>query len=315
MSVIKGLFFLCCLSLYSSSASGAEALRSSSIPQVTGIQFDRLALISGSGVAFRYLGYRYVDRAWYQGQKQDHIRWIQDWSGDTYLNLDKGGHFMAGLFVAQTLNDAYTWSGFRPRTAAVLGTLTSWVALLEVEMRDAYFDQWGFSVPDFSANTIGASIPLLYAFFPATRAVGFKFSYHPSQLYRQRRERAAAPAEPHIDHIIDDYEGMTFWATVAPEPFLRGRAKEIWPDYLGLAVGYGATGLHGSNVKSKGRERYYKDLPNARPEVFLALDYDPRYLPGKGPIWQYLKTQLNWIHLPAPTVRIYPEWRFYLLYM
>ena len=194
MSVIKGLFFLCCLSLYSSSASGAEALRSSSIPQVKGIQFDRLALISGSGVAFRYLGYRYVDRAWYQGQKQDHIRWIQDWSGDTYLNLDKGGHFMAGLFVAQTLNDAYTWSGFRPRTAAVLGTLTSWVALLEVEMRDAYFDQWGFSVPDFSANTIGASIPLVYAFFPATRAVGFKFSYHPSQLYRQRRERAAAPA-------------------------------------------------------------------------------------------------------------------------
>ena len=216
--------------------------------------------------------------------------------------------------MAQTLNEAYTWSGFSPRTAALLGTLTSWAALLEVEMKDAYFDQWGFSIPDFTANTVGAAVPLIHTLVPATRAVGFKFSYHLSSLYRQRRARAAAD-RPHIDHLIDDYEGMTFWATVAPEAFLRGRAKEFWPDYLGLAVGYGATGLHGSNVKSKGRAKYYKDLPDARPEVFVSLDYDARYLPGKNPVWQYFKTQLNWIHFPAPAVRIYPEWRFYLLYM
>lgn len=274
----------------------------------------RLALVGGGGLAFRYLGFKYVDRAWYQGQKTDSIRWIYDWGGDTYVNLDKGGHFMGGLFMAQTLKEAYTWTGFGPRQAALLGTMTSWAALLEVEMRDAYFDQWGFSIPDFVANTLGASVPLLHTFFPRTRAVRFKFGYHPSRLYIDRSERAAGD-RPHIDHVIDDYEGMTFWATLALGDVLKGRNGDLWPDWLGLALGYGATGLHGSNVKSRGRFKYYPDRPDARPEILIALDYDARYLPGNNPLWNYFKNQLNWLHLPSPAVRVYPDLRFYLLYM
>ena len=278
------------------------------------IKLDRLALVTGSGATFRYLGYRYVERAWYQGQKQDRIRWINDWSGETYLNMDKGGHFMGGLFMAQSMNKAYAWSGFGPRSAALLGTLTSWAALLEVEMRDAHFDQWGFSIPDFVANSVGASVPLMHAFFPRTQAIRFKFSYFPSALYRDNKKRAAAN-QPHFDHAIDDYEGMTFWMTLSVNDFLNGRAEEVWPDYLGLALGYGAVGMHGSNVKSTGPNRRYLDLPDARPEILLALDYDAHFLPAEGRIWRYIKNQLNWIHFPAPTVRIYPELRFYLLYM
>jgi hypothetical protein len=279
-----------------------------------GIKLDRLALVGGGGAVFRYLGYRYVDRAWYQGKKQDHIRWINDWSGETYLNIDKGGHFMGGLYLAQTLNNAYAWSNFSPRSAALLGTLTSWAALLEIEMRDAHFDQWGFSIPDFVANTVGASIPLMYALFPRTQAIRFKWSYFPSALYRDNQKRAAAN-QPHFDYVIDDYEGMTFWMTLSMNQVLRGRAEEIWPDYLGLALGYGAVGMHGSSVKSTGPNRAYRDLPDARSEIFLALDCDARLLPGQGRFWRYVKDQLNWIHLPAPAVRLHPEWRFYLLYM
>jgi hypothetical protein len=279
------------------------------------VRLDRLVLVGGGAAAFRYLGFKYVDRAWYQGKKLDHIRWLHDWSGETYLHLDKGGHFLGGFFLAQTLTDAYAWSGFGARPAALLGTLTSWAALLEIEMRDAYFDQWGFSIPDFAANTLGASVPLVHALFPSLRVVRFKFSYHPSRLYLERRERAAPPERPHTDHLIDDYEGMTFWMTIGVNPLLRGRAEAWWPDFLGLALGYGATGLHGSNVKSRGRFRRYQDLPDARPEIFLALDADARFLPGQHPLWQYLKEQFNWLHLPSPAVRLYPEWRLYLFYM
>lgn len=280
----------------------------------TGIHPDRLALISGSAITIRYLGFKYVDRAWYQGQKLDHIRWLNDWDGATYVNFDKGGHFISGLFLSQTLNDAYAWTGFDPRSAALLGTLTSWAALLEVEMRDAYFDQWGFSIPDFVANTAGASLPLLHAFFPRTRAIGFKFSYFPSGLYRDNLRRAAQD-RPHIDHVIDDYEGMTVWMTVAVDKFLPERPRALWPDYLGLALGYGVVGLHGSNVKSRGRFKYYKDRPDAEPELFLGLDYDSRQLPGQGRFWTYFRKQLNWIRFPAPAVRLYPDFRFYLIYM
>ena len=280
----------------------------------TGVRYDRLALVGGSAATFRYLGFRYVDRAWYQGQKLDSIRWLNDWDGATYVNFDKAGHFMGGLFLAQTLNDAYTWVGFGPRSAALLGTVTSWAALLEIEMRDAYFDQWGFSIPDFVANTAGASLPLIHALFPRTTAIRFKFSYFPSALYRDRERRALA-GQPHIDHAIDDYEGMTAWMTIAIDEWLSGRAGKLWPDYLGLGLGYGVVGLHGSNVKSRGRFKHYKDRLDARPEFFLGLDYDARHLPGRHPLWRYFAEQLNWIRFPAPAIRVYPDLRFYLIYM
>jgi hypothetical protein len=280
-----------------------------------GVRIDRLLILGGSAAVTHYVGFKYFDRAWYQGQKRGSIRWLNDWGGDTYVNMDKGGHFMGGLVMSEALGEAYVWSGFGPRTAAALGTLTSWAALLEIEMRDAYFDQWGFSIPDFAFNTAGAAIPLMYELLPASRAIRFKFSYWPSRLYRDRKERSLEPVRPHTDYVIDDYEGTTFWMSLTVEEILRGKARDAWPDFLGVALGYGASGLHGSNVKSRGREREFLDLPNARPEIFLALDYDLRQLPANGPVWGSLKQYLNWIHLPAPTIRLYPDLRFYLLYM
>jgi len=279
-----------------------------------GVDYGRIALAGGSAAVVHHIGFEYFDRAWYQGQKQDSIRWLNDWAGDTYANVDKAGHFMGGLFLSRTLITTYSWTGFRHRTAAALGTFTSFVALLEIEMRDAYFDQWGFSIPDFTANALGASVPLLHAYVPSTQVVDFKFSYWPSSLYLDNESRANAN-QPHTGYMIDDYEGMTFWMTLALNDVLSGRAEEAWPDFLGVALGYGAKGLHGSNVKSRGRHRAFKNLPDAQPELLLALDYDARFLPGKGYLWNHFKTQLNWIHFPAPAIRFYPDLRFYLLYL
>lgn len=278
------------------------------------IHWRRLSLLGGVGGALHYAGFRYFDHAWYEGQKTDHIRWINDWSGETYLNLDKGAHFMAGMTMAQTIAEALRWTGFRTGTAAFAGTAASWAFLFEIEMRDAYFDQWGFSIPDFTANTLGACVPLIHTFLPRTQAVRFKFSYHPSSLYLDRQTRALVD-RPRTEHLIDDYEGMTFWMAVSPEDLLPATAAARWPDYLGLALGYGAHGLHGSNVKSKGPNKRYPDLPDAQGELFLALDWDPRRLPTQSRLGSWLKTRLDWIHLPAPAVRLRPEWGIYLLYM
>ena len=152
--------------------------------------------LCGAGAAIHYLGFRYFDRTWYQGEKRDSIRWLNDWSGDTYLNLDKGGHFMGGIFLSSLFSNAYSWAGFDTGTSTALGTLTSWGALFEIEMRDAYFVHWGFSIPDFFFNTLGATVPLVYAACPPSRAFGFKFSYWPSPLYLERVQRSRAQ-QPH----------------------------------------------------------------------------------------------------------------------
>lgn len=328
------LLCLACWPVFAVAAShGDDGARGTSPadpePAESGPRWQRLTVIGGTGWAAHYVGFRYFDRAWYQGQRQDRIRWLQDWGGDTYLHLDKGGHFMAGLFLSTGLRDAYGWAGFGPGSAAALGTLTSWAALLEVEMRDAHFDQWGFSVPDFTANTLGAAVPLIHTLLPASRVIGFKFSYWPSSQYLDH-DRRRDENRPHAEYAIDDYEGMTYWVTLALDEVLWGEARQVWPDFLGLAVGYGASGMHGSNVKSRGSQRKYNGqdgkpynmqegwryhLPSASPEIFLALDYDLRLLGKEGSWWRHVGGQLNWIHLPAPAIRVYPDWRFYLLFL
>ena len=277
-----------------------------------GLQWRRLAALTGTGAALHWVGFEYFDRAWYRGEKRDSIRWLHDWSGNTYLHLDKGGHFMGGLFMASSLTEAYHWVGLGTRSGALAGTLTSWAVLLEIEMRDAYYDQWGFSIPDFAANTLGAAVPLMYALFPAAEVVGFKFSYWPSPLYLDHDERRGH-GRPHTEYAIDDYEGMTYWMTLGVGEILAPRQTR-WPRWLGLALGYGASGMHGSNVKSRGREREYLELPSARSEVFLALDYDLRHLPARGRWWRRLAHEANWLHLPAPAVRLHPDLRLYLIY-
>ena len=284
------------------------------IPRPGGVRLDRLATLGAGGGLVHWAGFNYFDRAWYQGERRDSIRWLYDWSGNTYLHMDKGGHFMGGMFMSRSLGDAFRWTGFAPKTAAGLGAATSWAVLFEVEMRDAYYADWGFSIPDFLANTAGASVPLMHTLWPRTQAVGFKFSWWPSSLYLNHSDRAAS-GRPHTRYAIDDYEGMTFWLTFAVEQALPVELQPLWPNWLGFAVGYGVRGMHGSNVKSRGREREYPELPSARPEILLSLDYDVRQLPAGGWMWEEFKQQLNWLRFPAPAVRVYPDLGFYLLYL
>ncbi len=278
-----------------------------------GIKGRRLAALATATAACHWVGFRYFDRAWYEGQKTDHIRWIYDWSGETYLNLDKGAHFMAGVAMAEGLGTALVWSGVEPLPAALVGTAASWAFLLEIEMRDAYYDQWGFSVPDFTANTVGAALPLLHQLVPRTRAIRAKFSYHPSSLYLDRQQRRQRNL-PHTGHLIDDYEGMTFWLSVSPTELLPTWCSS-WPAWANLACGYGAHGLHGDNVKSKGPNKRYPELPDAQPEVFLGLDLNTRPWPPHGRAGRWAHGGLQWLHLPSPAVRVTPSWGFYLLYM
>jgi hypothetical protein len=282
-------------------------------PETT-VQPRRLALLGASGAVAHWAGFAYFDRAWYQGEKRDSIRWLHDWSGETYVHLDKGGHFLGGMYLSQGLGSAFRWTGFGPRAAAGFGAATSFALMFEIEMRDAYYADWGFSIPDFLANTAGAAVPLAHELWPQTRLVGFKFSWWPSSLYLDHEARAAA-GRPHTQHAIDDYEGMTFWMTFAVEPLLPDRWQDRWPDWLGLGLGYAAGGMHGANVKSRGPNRDYPDLPSARPEVLLSLDADLRHLPGDAWWWKELKAQANWLRLPAPAIRLYPDVRFYLLYL
>lgn len=278
-----------------------------------GLRIGRLAIVGAGGGAAHFFGYRYAEKTWWQGRKTGGIHFINDWSGETFLNLDKAGHFMSAMFLAEISGHVYQWAGFSPRTSILLGSLTSFGELFLVEWRDGRFDQWGFSIPDLAADAAGAAVPLIHTYFPATQAVRFKWSYFPSSQLRSRTSRQEAGL-PFVDSFVEDYEGMTFWMTLDVKRMFGLRHLTAWPNGLGLAIGWGATGMHGANAKSTGPNRGYPGLPEARHEIFLSVDYHAPDLPGQGPVWTRIKHVLQYLHLPAPAVRIHPERTFYLLY-
>ena len=276
------------------------------------IHIKRLVYVGVGAAGVHWAGYRYLDRNWWQGKRVP-FRFVRDWSGDTYLNLDHGGHFMWGIFFAQITRDLYHWIGFSPRTALLLGSLSSLAEMLYIEYRDGRYDQWGFSVPDATADVLGALVPLMYEYIPVSRALQFKYGYFPSALYRNRKTRQAG-GRPYVPSTIDDYEGMTFWMVMNPKPLLPEHAAEIWPDWLGVAVGVGAQGLHGYGHKSRGPDRGYPDLPDAQREIFLSLDFDFSHFFRNHDVLRKFTPYFRLLRFPAPALRIHPTLTFYLVF-
>ena len=99
-----------------------------------------------------------------------------------------------------------------------------------------------------------------------------------------------------------------------PKPLLPEHAAEIWPDWLGVAVGVGAQGLHGYGHKSRGPDRGYPDLPDAQREIFLSLDFDFSHFFRNHDVLRKFTPYFRLLRFPAPALRIHPTLTFYLVF-
>ena len=85
---------------------------------------------------------------------------------------------------------------------------------------------------------------------------------------------------------------MTYWLSADVNNLLPEGAQPYWPNWLNLAVGYGARDLPQSNDEIKIRELYF------------GLDYNLVALPVENPVLKKALAFANAIHFPAPAIRI-----------
>ncbi|TAK57248.1 MAG: DUF2279 domain-containing protein, partial [Bacteroidetes bacterium] len=179
------------------------------------------------------------------------------------------------------------WSGIEPHEAYLYGGGLALAFQLYVEVEDAFHPELGFSVGDAAADIAGAAFPALKQHYPLFKPVTIKWSAIPSVRYNRGEYRT----------LLDDYESQYYWLSVNIEDALGDACPTIIPSFLNLAVGYGVKNLDGQG--------------NGTPELYLSLDCDFTRLPGEGSFLSALKHILNYIHCPAPTVRLSPEITFY----
>jgi hypothetical protein len=198
--------------------------------------------------------------------------------------MDKLGHYFNARLASLLLADTASWIGFRENPSQWIGAIMSWLLYLQIEIFDGQFEQWGFSLGDLAANTAGAFMPLLSTRYPVIQKFTLKLSYSPSEIQQQK-------------YVVEDYAGMTFWLTSNPQNFLPRSFDSFWPDFLNIALGYSIS------------KKTYGDI-----ELYLGLDYDLTKIEVRSPFWRRVLYYLNYIHLPAPAIKISPQKQLYLLY-
>jgi len=257
------------------------------------VDYTRMAIV-GAGLAAVIAGIHiYQQNGWWKDNRTSfHFREDLRYG----LWVDKIGHFHGAAFAGFLGTKAFEWTNVSDETALWLGVGTGFLFQTYIEIEDG-FSEWGFDRVDFSADVLGAAWPIARHYSPFLQNFDIKFSYHPSPLLNTA-SGTGFQGQQHL--IFDDYEGQTMWFTARIHDILPRRARSFWPDFLGIALGYGAR-----DISSK----------SAYPVVFVAFDYDmTRIIPTNTWFLRTLGQALNFIHFPSPTVRISPSAVWYGLY-
>ena len=250
----------------------------------------RLYGFLGTVVAFDIYSLNRLRKTWYS-QPIGSFHFIEfepDWRARK--QADKFGHMMHAYFATHMASKAYRWVGFSTKKSIWYGALTGWVWIFQIEMVDAFFEEWGFSVQDLTFNTIGVTYATLQQLYPdKLGGIRLKVSYHTSNAYKNDLYSEANKSR------IDDYEGMTWWLTVNIHDVMPKSVKDGYPGWLapwGIAVG--------QSVKNIARNIY-----GGERQVYIGLDFDITKIPtGNSKTGKFIKDLLNFVRLPLPAVRV-----------
>ena len=267
----------------------------------TSVNKGRLVLVSSGAASVLAGSYLYVQKSWWSDIATDFH--FDDGSDLRYaLNVDKAGHFFGGILVAEMFQGSLQWTGVKEKKSYLYGAALGSFVQFGIEMKDAYAPYWGFSVWDFGAGTIGAFVPYAERYWGAMEYIDFKMSYYKRSNHYWDLGTAQKPyAPPHPHAYQDDYVNQPYWISFFP---LIDKGH-----HLGISFGFGLDDsqyLDATNTKRGGNNEFY-----------LALDYDWQQLLKKWdtPTAKKVKRWLNYVKLPAPTIRVSPTVEFYPFFM
>lgn len=265
------------------------------------LKTGRFLSLMGAIAAIDLAGYIKLQDIWYN-QRRSYFHTL-DFAEDfrKYRWMDKMGHAMDAYFSGDLAAKGFRWAGMSGDESVLYGALTGWLWMLQIELSDAFFLEWGFSWGDLLANSIGSGFLILQQFNKDIfGGIQPKISYHVSQAWREKNYIKLPQA------LIDDYEGMTFWLSFNIYHYMPESVQKNYPDWLkpiNIAVGYSAKGI---GINPQGGQR----------EFLIGLDLDIRKIPffENSALAGFIKSELNFLKVPMPAFRITPHGVWYGFY-
>ena len=240
----------------------------------------RLGIVVGGSAGLIVFAHLQNYNSWWKGTSGPFHR--STGFDDSYsLGADKLGHFLFTYYAADAVGNSLVWSGLDSSRALWYSGILAFTFQIYVEVEDGFHPDLGFSLGDAVADIAGSALPIFQSNNSFFKSISPKWSALPSSNLKNHRT------------IIDDYESQYYWLSFNLHDLLEKSCPSFIPNFLNVAISYGVTNL---DLKENGER-----------ELYVGLDCDFNKLPGDGDFLSALKHTMNYIHFPAPTIRLAPS--------
>ncbi|MCB0640279.1 MAG: DUF2279 domain-containing protein [Phaeodactylibacter sp.] len=316
MRFARPVLFLLLLFPLWASAQAPERLRMLEMPDT--LHAARFwTCVSGGTLIYSGVSYG-LWQAWYKGFDLGPFHFFNDFG--EWEHIDKAGHLFTAYHEAQWVFGGARWTGMQRRKALWTGVAVGSGLQLTIEVMDGFSEKWGFSVPDFAANTLGVSLFAVQELLWEEQRAQLKLSpspnHYPSMPITsldgmQQTNLSDRVAELYgtgfFESFLKDYNAQTYWLSVNPAAFFTDTPKWL-PAWLNVALGYGAGNLFGGYANAWPSEEPAYLLSDAvyprYRQYYLSLDVDLRRIPVKSRFVKFLFGVVNFIKIPAPALEI-----------
>jgi hypothetical protein len=248
------------------------------------------SLISGGMIAISVISIYHAGKPIYYNESQSKFHFTRNSRNELELfdnghrGMDKFGHIFSTSLFAQNIYFLSRWSGFENNGASWTSFILASSIMGAMEVHDAYYERWGFTIGDFMANLAGASLIVGQYNIPFLRNFDYKMSY-------DFTHKAAEEA------VIESYPNMTFWLSANPSGLFEKDLPDWFPNWLNVAVGISTT----------------QQYPHKR-ELLIGIDYNLKRINTSSAFLRHLIVLLDRYKLPAPAIRLAPGFIGYGLY-
>lgn len=256
----------------------------------------------------------FLNTVWWAGREVDPVPFFFHNDNAGYLQIDKFGHFTTAYNESRLAYYVYRKTGLSKKASLIIGGITGFGLQLPVEIWDGFYEEWGFSWGDITANTLGACLFLGQEYFFDDQIVKMKFSFFQSEYAREDSiHKSGLLGKTFFQSMSDDYNGHTYWFSANLSKILP---KSNLPPWLNVALGYSINGVIGEYHNYP--EYNGVTLPDYQRtrQFLLSLDVDWDKIPTRSKFMKILFQGFDIIKIPFPALEMNSQGKFkgYWLY-
>ena len=285
----KILFILCFLAGISAGFAQSDTINKQPDykKRLIGVSVTASALYVGTMTGLYFL--------WYADYPSSSFHFINDCG--QWLSMDKIGHTTTSYWVGRIGYESLRWSGVDRKKAIWYGGTWGFVYLTSVEIFDGFSEEWGASVCDVAANTLGTAIFIGEQLLWDDQRFSLKFSFSPSEYAQYRPDLLGSSF---AEQMLKDYNGQTYWLSANIASFLPETSK--FPKWLEVSFGYSGEGMLGA--KSNPDEYNGEPLPDFErySQYLLSLDINLTKIKTKNETVKLLLNTIGFIKIPFPAL-------------